>query len=275
MSARGPKRLSLGPLIKSSYGNVHAHRSSCSVDFYQLVLIFLIIGCLGIYHFIEFMIGSEEAADSKFSQILTMKGISLNDPKAYYMISHIFKDGAEFPEFFNEDLDGSSRTIKELTPDAHSNIRVIYFEVLRLAETEDDTFLINLRRKVFSPGFSITFTQEPDLNKNIFSDFQFKRFFAQFLNIFGKPKDCSIEELIHQFPIMDQVFIHILRTILITRGVQEKFDARIPTETVFNALGAELGLDIVSYGNCWKFEDGDMICYEGPNQELYLVYTTE
>lgn len=33
-------------------------------------------------------------------------------------------------------------------------------------------------------------------------------------------------------------------------------------------------MDIVSYGNCWKFEDADMVCYEGPAKELYIVFST-
>lgn len=56
----------------------------------------------------------EAEADSRFAEILTLDGIDLTDSRAYFMISRLFKDGAEFPEFFNEDPDMSSRTIKEL-----------------------------------------------------------------------------------------------------------------------------------------------------------------
>ena len=65
----------------------------------------------------------------------------------------------------------------------------------------------------------------------------------------------------------------MLRSILASRGIEESFETRIPTETVFGVLGKELGLDIVGYGNCWKFEDADMVCYEGPEGGLYIVYS--
>lgn len=69
-------------------------------------------------------------------------------------------------------------------PDSHSNLRVIYLEILRLAlDDDDDTFLVNLKRKVFSAGFDIAFTIETESNREIFNDFQFKRFFAEFVNL--------------------------------------------------------------------------------------------
>lgn len=61
---------------------------------------------------------------------------------------------------------------------------------------------------------------------------------------------------------MDMVFIHILRSLLATLNINEEFDVKIPTEIVFEELSNILGLKVTSYGNCWKFEDSDMFCYE-------------
>lgn len=44
----------------------------------------------------------DSIADSRFQEILAIDGISLADAKAQYPYSQLFKEGAEFPEFFND-----------------------------------------------------------------------------------------------------------------------------------------------------------------------------
>ena len=34
-------------------------------------------------------------------------------------------------------------------------------------------------------------------------------------------------------------------------------------------------MNITSYGNCWKFEDSDMFCFEEDEEKLYLAYIVE
>lgn len=113
--------------------------------------------------------------------MLTLEGLSLNDPQVQIPFVPFLADGVEFPEFFNDDNEDSTtnRVIKQLVDDAHSNLRVVYFEVFRLAdEADDDTFLTNLKRKVFSIDFDIMFTPQTENNRVVYNDFQFKRFFA-------------------------------------------------------------------------------------------------
>ena len=71
-----------------------------------------------------------------------------------------------------------------------------------------------------------------------------------------------MEEVVCHYPIMDTIFIHIFRSLLATQNINEQFDVKIPTEVVFGELCNMLELSIASYGNCWKFEDSDMFCYE-------------
>ena len=61
---------------------------------------------------------------------------------------------------------------------------------------------------------------------------------------------------------MDTVFIHIFRSLLASQNINEEFDRKIQSEVVFVELSNVLELNIASYGNCWKFEDSDMFCYE-------------
>lgn len=61
---------------------------------------------------------------------------------------------------------------------------------------------------------------------------------------------------------MDSIFIHIFRSLLASQNINEEFDVKIPSEVVFTQLCTLLDLNITSYGNCWKFEDSDMFCYE-------------
>lgn len=43
----------------------------------------------------------------------------------------------------------------------------------------------------------------------------------------------DVEKVISHYPIMDMVFIHILRSLLANLNVNEEFDVKIPTEIVF------------------------------------------
>lgn len=102
--------------------------------------------------------------------------------------------------------------------------------MFRLAdESDDDSFLTNLKRRVFSIDFDIMFTVEAEQKKDVFNDFQFKRFFAEFVTIFEQNTYQPIYDLIQRYPIMDQVFIHILRSMLAAKGIEESFDTKIPT----------------------------------------------
>lgn len=114
---------------------------------------------------------------------------------------------------------------------------------------------------VFAPDFDIMFTAETENQREVFSDFQFKKFFAEFLVIMEK-NTLLVEEIINRYPIIDLVFIHIFRSLLAARNVNEPFELRIETEIVFGEFAEPLGLNVTSYGNCWKFEDSDMFCFE-------------
>lgn len=135
--------------------------------------------------------------------------------------------------------------------------------------------MVNLRRMVFAPDFEIMFTPETENQREIFSDFQFKKFFAEFLIIMEQQTNLLVEQIVNKYPIIDLVFVHIFRSLLAQREINEPFELRIQTELVFGEFAEPLGLNITSYGNCWKFEDSDMFCFEEDESRLYLAYIVE
>lgn len=85
-----------------------------------------------------------------------------------------------------------------------------------------------------------------------------------------------MERVINSYPIIDTVFIHIIRSILASQGVSVPFESKIPTPHLFQALTGLIGMNLTQHsGNCWKFEDSDMFCYELSEDELYLAYTVD
>lgn len=64
---------------------------------------------------------------------------------------------------------------------------------------------------------------------------------------------------------MDIVFIHIIRSLLVYVGIDEDFDTKINTDTVFGELCNMLEMGLAKYGDCWKFEDSDMFCLDQDN----------
>lgn len=134
----------------------------------------------------------------------------------------------------------------------------------------------NFIQIIFHRDFEIFFTVETDGQRDLYSDGQFKKLFAEFVTLLDGEEVVSVERVVNSYPIMDTVFIHILRSILASQGINVPFEAKIPTSTVFGELASLLGMTLTEHGgNCWKFEDSDMFCYEHNEEEIYLAYTVD
>lgn len=93
-----------------------------------------------------------------------------------------------YPEFFETNLLSPNRVIKTSREDAHGNLRIFYFHLLRLSfqiETTDfgvnKTFITNLRNYVLHPDFEIFFTPETEDQRDLYNDAQFKKLFCEFI----------------------------------------------------------------------------------------------
>lgn len=86
----------------------------------------------------------------------------------------------------------------------------------------------------------------------------------------------NIENILNNYPIMDTVFVHIIRSILASQGEDYAFQSKIPTGTFFTEMSNLTSISVESFNNnCWKFVDSDMFCYEYSDDQLYLAYILE
>lgn len=103
--------------------------------------------------------------DARFEEILGLEGIDIQEFYQEAPVNDLFPNAKSYPEFFNENLVSPDRVLKEFLNNPQSNIRIFYFQVLRLGyEIESETgnnrnFIVNLRRIIFHPDFEILFTQ--------------------------------------------------------------------------------------------------------------------
>lgn len=157
--------------------------------------------------------------------------------------------------------------IKTSRADVHSNLRIFYFHLLRLSYEIETTesgvnkaFLMNLRNYVLHPDFDILFTPETEPQRELYNDMQFKKLFCEFIYMLDQQDAPNTEHAVNSFPVIDEVMVHILRSILANEGHNQEFHARIDTNLAFSELSALLGLGLTPYGNCWKFDDSDIFC---------------
>lgn len=81
------------------------------------------------------------------------------------------------------------RVLKVFRDSPHSNLRVFYYQLLRVTyEVETDqgfnrSFIYNLKQIVFSDGFEVFFSMDTDNQRDLYNDQQFKRLFAEFINL--------------------------------------------------------------------------------------------
>ena len=74
------------------------------------------------------------------------------------------------------------------------------------------------------------------------------------------------------YPIMDEVMVYFLRSVLIANRKCLKVDEYIPREDMFEFLAAFFCVDIALYENCLKFIDSDVFIYEESPEKIYMIY---
>ena len=96
--------------------------------------------------------------DDRFEEILRLDGMNIQvfhqEPPV-----DLFPNAKYHPEFFNQNLVNPNRVLKQFLNDPQSNIRIFYFQLLRLAfevPTESGYHHIclqNFKKIVFHPEF--------------------------------------------------------------------------------------------------------------------------
>ena len=63
----------------------------------------------------------------------------------------------------------------------------------------------------------------------------------------------TIDEVLAQYPILDDIFINFFRTIVILANVVSKYSDYIEKTILFDFLSSYFSIDITSYDKCLKF----------------------
>lgn len=101
---------------------------------------------------------------------------------------------------------------------------------------------------------------------------QFKKLFAEFIDYLDYQEKPCIESAVNDYPIIDIVMIHIMRSLLVTKGINPDFNSKIETGAVFSELSGIFRLKLSNFKNYWVFEDSDFIVHAESEWELYISY---
>lgn len=102
----------------------------------------------------------------RFQEYLNAPGISLNTLRASTPANLFPSNYGFIPPFFQENLTSPNRILKLLERSPHSNIKIFYYQLLRVSyevETEagfNNSFMYNFIHIVFHPQFEVFFTQD-------------------------------------------------------------------------------------------------------------------
>ena len=170
--------------------------------------------------------------EQRFQDIQEMEGLGILNFQQEQP-EDLFPNATYHPEFFNQNLVNPNRVLKQLLNDPQSNIRVFYYQLIRLAfevPTEhgyNHNCMNNFKKIVFHPEFEILFTPDTESEREVFNDFQFKKLFAEFVSLLVSASESgppNVEQVINQFPIIDIVIIHIIRSLLVSFNIKAAFD---------------------------------------------------
>lgn len=101
--------------------------------------------------------GEQIIQDARFEEILSLEGIELQEFYEETPAANMFVDAQSYPDFFSQNLVSPNRILKILSNNPQSNMRIFYFQILRLGyeiEAENDVnknVILNFRRIVFHP----------------------------------------------------------------------------------------------------------------------------
>ena len=81
-----------------------------------------------------------------------------------------------------------------------------------------------------------------------------------------------MESAVNNYPIIDIVMIHIMRSLLVTKDINPDFNEKIETKIVFKELSDIFKLKLSSWKDYWVFEDSEFIVHAESEWEIYISY---
>ena len=143
-------------------------------------------------------------------------------------MTQIFEDAQDYPQFFKNNLVDDARIIKVFKDDPQANIRVFYYQYLKLCFELDcenvENYINKIEDLIINSEFHFLFPEEEHLQ--LFNDKQFKRLFIEFFDILNEG-EITVEQALTKYPIADTVLVFFFRTLLIFAGKTKNFDEYI------------------------------------------------
>jgi hypothetical protein len=166
-----------------------------------------------------------------------------------------------------------ARVVKAFYNDPQANIRVFYYQYLKLCfelETVDfEVYIHKIEEIINNEAFKFMFYEDDDAE--VFNDLQFKHLIMEFFGVLGQG-GVSIEDALNHYPIMDTVFIYFFRAILILTGKTEGLDSYIERDELLQFLGSYFAVEISVHDRCIKFVETDIFVYEEDPKEVFMAY---
>jgi hypothetical protein len=185
----------------------------------------------------------------------------------------IFNEATKLPSFFDSNLVEPTRVVKLFENDVQANIRVFYYQYLKLCfevnECDYEQYIRKIEEIINDPNFSFVFDEAED--PSVFNDLQFKQLIMEFFGLLGNG-NMNIEACLNSYPIMDTVFIYFFRSILILTNATEGLNSYIDKMTLFNILINHFNVEINVHENCIRFPQTDIFVYEEQPEEVFMAY---
>jgi hypothetical protein len=188
-------------------------------------------------------------------------------------LSNIFVDADKLPSFFDTNLVEASRVVKVFRGDPQANIRVFYYQYLKLCfevtDCDYEQYIRKIEDIINDPNFAFVFEDGEDTS--VFNDLQFKQLIMEFFGLLGEGV-ASIEVCLNTYPIIDTVFIYFFRSILILTNTADSLDSYIDRTTLFNILTDHFNVQMDVHDNCIRFPQSDIFAYEERPDEVFMAY---
>lgn len=99
----------------------------------------------------------------------------------------LWEEARSLPEFFQHNLVDPARVVKVFSDDVQANIRIFYYQYLKLCFELDNVdyegYISKIETVINNEGFKFIFYEDDD--PALFSDMQFKSLIMQFFGVLG------------------------------------------------------------------------------------------
>ena len=85
----------------------------------------------------------------------------------------------------------------------------------------------------------------------------------------------TVDEALKLYPIVDIVFVTLMRTLLIYNSKAESFEEYIDRSETFAYLSSIFDVELELFDKCIKFTDADVFVYEEVPNEVDMAYVAE